>query len=278
MSMLKILFSSVWVRAIFEWPWKMVSVSVRYCFISQWMKRSKHRLFVFPPKKTLTWRRHCSIGQSCCSMTSKRSTHWFLESSRAWSFFHPRIRLTNQNPRAFVSVRWTNQIALFPFACCFILFARFHFKIIRKSLYWAKQWLSFCFLITDRKNKANLEAIEKAVFVLCLDQPPPHSTQSPSVMENPTCSVTARQSLHGDGTEYNSCNRWFDKIVQVPILNEGSRWNRLFWYIVVSSIQVVSIRTEAVKLHNNFDHIIFFIKYSLCMYTTTWEISAIWSA
>ena len=97
-----------------------------------------------------------------------------------------------------------------------ILFARFLFKVIRKSLYWAKQWLSFCFPITDRKNKANLEAIEKAVFVLCLDQPPPHSTQSPSVMENPTCSVTARQSLHGDGTEYNSCNRWFDKIVQVP--------------------------------------------------------------
>ena len=25
--------------------------------------------------------------QSCCSMTSKRSIDWFLESSRAWSFF-----------------------------------------------------------------------------------------------------------------------------------------------------------------------------------------------
>ena len=57
------------------------------CFISQWVKRSKHGLFVFPPKKTLIWRRHCSIGQSCCSMTSKRSIDWFLESSRAWSFF-----------------------------------------------------------------------------------------------------------------------------------------------------------------------------------------------
>ena len=43
------------------------------CFISQWMKRTKHGLFVFPPKKTLIWRRHCSIGQSCCSMTLKRS-------------------------------------------------------------------------------------------------------------------------------------------------------------------------------------------------------------
>ena len=43
------------------------------CFISQWMKRLKHGLFVFPPKKTLIWKRHYSIDHSCCSMTSKRS-------------------------------------------------------------------------------------------------------------------------------------------------------------------------------------------------------------
>ena len=67
----------------------------------------------------------------------------------------------------------------------------------------------------DRHNKANLEAVEKAIFVLCLDKSPPYSTQSPSVMEEPTSSVTARQCLHGDGTDYNSANRWFDKIIQV---------------------------------------------------------------
>ena len=37
----------------------------------------------FPPKKTLIWRKHCLISQSCCSMTSKRSIDWFLESSEA---------------------------------------------------------------------------------------------------------------------------------------------------------------------------------------------------
>ena len=36
-----------------------VSVSVHYLFY----QRSKHRLFVFPPKKTLMWRRYCSISQ-----------------------------------------------------------------------------------------------------------------------------------------------------------------------------------------------------------------------
>ena len=34
---------------------------------------SANGLFVFPPKKTLIWRRHCLIGQSCFSMTSKQS-------------------------------------------------------------------------------------------------------------------------------------------------------------------------------------------------------------
>ena len=69
----------------------------------------------FPAKETLIWRRHCSIGQSCCSMTSKK----FLESSSGMKFVYPRIRLANQNPGAFVSVSYTNQIALFPFVCCF---------------------------------------------------------------------------------------------------------------------------------------------------------------
>ena len=62
------------------------------------MKRSKDGLFVFPPKKTLIWRSHCSIDQSCCSMTSKPSIDWFLESSSGVKFFQASVR-------AFVSVR-----------------------------------------------------------------------------------------------------------------------------------------------------------------------------
>ena len=102
----------------------MVSVNVRHfiCFISQWMKRPKHSLFVFPPKKTLIWRRYCSIGQSCCSIGS------FLESSSGMKFFHPSVRLTNQKPRAFVSVRYTNQIALFTLVCCFCFVRAFSFQ------------------------------------------------------------------------------------------------------------------------------------------------------
>ena len=43
-------------------------------------------------------------------------------------FFHPSVRLTNQKPRAFVSVRQTNQIAVFSFVCCFCLVRAFSFQ------------------------------------------------------------------------------------------------------------------------------------------------------
>ena len=89
------------------------------CLISQWMKRSKHGLFVFPPKKTLIWRRHCLIGQSCCSMKSNWSIDWFLESSFGMKFFQPSVHLTNWKPCTFVSIQQTYQIALFPFVLCF---------------------------------------------------------------------------------------------------------------------------------------------------------------
>ena len=89
-------------------------------------KRSKHGLFVFPPKKTLIWRRHCSIGQSGCSMTSKRSFDWL-----AWIFF---FFFTKSHARLYP---FDKPIKSFYF-CSFVvsvLFVLFHFKVIRKSLY-----------------------------------------------------------------------------------------------------------------------------------------------
>ena len=59
------------------------------CFIRQWMKRSKHGLFVFSLKSTLIWKRHCSTGQSYCNMMSKRSMVWFLGSYREYTHLHP---------------------------------------------------------------------------------------------------------------------------------------------------------------------------------------------
>ena len=52
----------------------------------------------------------------------------FLESSSGMKFVYPSVRLTNQKPGAFVSVSYTNQIALFPFVCCFYFVRAFSFE------------------------------------------------------------------------------------------------------------------------------------------------------
>ena len=90
---------------------------VNYLFC---VKRSKHGFFGFPPKKTLIWRRHCSIGQSCCSKTSKRSIDWFLESSSCMKFFQLSVRVTNQKPRVFVSVRQNQSNRFVSFSLLFL--------------------------------------------------------------------------------------------------------------------------------------------------------------
>ena len=57
-------------------------------------------------------------------MTSEQ----FLESSSGMKFVYPSVRLANQNPGVFVSVRYTNQITLFPFVCCFCFVRAFSFQ------------------------------------------------------------------------------------------------------------------------------------------------------
>ena len=47
-------------------------------------------------------------------------------------FFHRSASLTNHRPRAFVSVRQTTEIALFPFVCCFCFVRAFSFQVHTK--------------------------------------------------------------------------------------------------------------------------------------------------
>ena len=118
------------------------------CFISQW--KSKHGLWVFPPKKTPIWRRHCSIGQSCFSITSKGSIGWFLESSRAW-IFSPE-RSLNQPKATRVGVRSISQSnrsisVRFLFLFCSRLFISRSYKNRSKDPWFLGQWRVTCILI-----------------------------------------------------------------------------------------------------------------------------------
>ena len=75
-------------------------------------------------------------------------------------FFHLIVRLTNQKPRSFVSVPYTNQIALFAFVGCFCFVRAFSFqghtkialnKVIVKQDTWAMIILCWIALRPARK-------------------------------------------------------------------------------------------------------------------------------
>ena len=96
-------------------------------------EKIKTLILRFPQKKTLIWGRYCSIGQSCCSITWKRSIGWFLEVLGAWSFSAERS--LNQPKTMRVCFRSTNQSSRSISVRLLLLFcSRFYFKVIRKSL------------------------------------------------------------------------------------------------------------------------------------------------
>ena len=81
--------------AIFVWPWKIVSVSVRYRFYRPMDEKMKTWRFVFTPKKTLI----------VLQYDLKAKYRLISRKFSGMKFFHPSVRLFNQKPRAFVSVR-----------------------------------------------------------------------------------------------------------------------------------------------------------------------------
>eukprot|EP01122_Echinamoeba_exundans_P012613 TRINITY_DN531_c0_g1_i2.p1 TRINITY_DN531_c0_g1~~TRINITY_DN531_c0_g1_i2.p1 ORF type:complete len:672 (-),score=160.91 TRINITY_DN531_c0_g1_i2:64-1950(-) len=65
-------------------------------------------------------------------------------------------------------------------------------------------------LFTDGVNRASLEALESAAFMVCLDDEAPQSG-------NAECELL----LHGGGSQRQSANRWFDKTIQVIVWSNG---------------------------------------------------------
>ncbi|CAH1795027.1 unnamed protein product [Owenia fusiformis] len=82
-------------------------------------------------------------------------------------------------------------------------------------------------LMNDSTNRDTLDMIERCIFVLCLDKPMPlsfnHQRSIDETMHNLRDDVSlASQMLHGSGSKYNSCNRWFDKTMQFIISEDGA--------------------------------------------------------
>ena len=72
------------------------------CFINHWMKRSKHGLFVFPALKNPNVEKALFDWPIVCVKAKYRLISWKFSGMK---LFHPSVRVTNQTPRAFVSVR-----------------------------------------------------------------------------------------------------------------------------------------------------------------------------
>ncbi|KAM9858088.1 carnitine O-acetyltransferase isoform 2-T2 [Aulostomus maculatus] len=71
-------------------------------------------------------------------------------------------------------------------------------------------------LIKDKTNKESVRAIQKSIFIVCLDAP------MPRVSDELYPSRVAAQMLHGGGARWNSGNRWFDKTLQFIVGEDGT--------------------------------------------------------
>ena len=66
----------------------------------------------------------------------------------------------------------------------------------------------------DSTNRDCLDTIERCIFVLCLDNAVQDGADSGASQWRDDESL-ALQMVHGSGVVHNTCNRWFDKTMQV---------------------------------------------------------------
>ena len=124
------------IRAIFIWPWKMVSVSVRYLFYQPMDEKIKTWTLRFPAKENPNMDKVLFDWPIVLQYDVKAKNRLISRKFSGMKFFHLIVRLTNQKPRSFVSVPYTNQIALFAFVGCFCFVRAFSFQGYTKIALW----------------------------------------------------------------------------------------------------------------------------------------------
>ncbi|XP_046865290.1 choline O-acetyltransferase [Drosophila willistoni] len=107
----------------------------------------------------------------------------------------------------------------------------------------------------DERNQRNLELIETALVVLCLDEPlGKHFNARGFTGASPTIHKVgerddtnmAHEMIHGGGSEYNSGNRWFDKTMQLIICTDGT-WGLCYEHSTSEGIAVVQLLEKILK-------------------------------
>ena len=90
-------------------------------------------------------------------------------------------------------------------------------------------------MFADPVNLESLATIERCIFVLCLDRAIPISFNHQRSVDETSGNLRddvslILQMLHGHGSKVNSCNRWFDKTMQVRVILTNSVLRLFYWY------------------------------------------------
>lgn len=109
-------------------------------------------------------------------------------------------------------------------------------------------------LLKDENNVRNIELIEQALILLCLDEPNPlnFNVRSASHRElghwagDRDETNMMHQMIHGGGSEYNSGNRWFDKTMQIIVCTDGA-WGLCYEHSTSEGIAVIQLLETIVK-------------------------------
>ena len=88
-------YSYVMIRAIFVWPWKMVSVRVRYLFYQQMDEKIKTWTLRFPAKENPYMEKALFDWPIVLQYDIKAKYRLICRKFSGMKFFHPSARLTN---------------------------------------------------------------------------------------------------------------------------------------------------------------------------------------
>ena len=124
----------IWVRAIFVRAWKMVSVSVRYLFYQPMNEKIKTRTLRFPAKESPNMEKALFDEPIVLQYDFKANYRLISRKFSSMKFFQPSVRLTDQTPARLYPFDKPIKSLYFLSFFVSVLFARFHFKVIRKSL------------------------------------------------------------------------------------------------------------------------------------------------
>ncbi|XP_074647611.1 choline O-acetyltransferase-like [Tubulanus polymorphus] len=103
-------------------------------------------------------------------------------------------------------------------------------------------------MIKDAENKKNLECIETAILLVCLDGFVKDDVGPPDSRKGRPAYHMHRM-LHGNGTKEFSANRWFDKNVQYIIGYDG-----------ICGVNYEHSSAEAIALTSLFDHVMKYLE------------------